>query len=152
MFSLRGKKAVVTGGGSGIGKAVSLAFAKKGAWVNIIDVNREQGQEIADLIIKNGGKAFIHRCDVSNQKEVSDVFKSVGKMDLLINSAGIAHVGKAHDTSEPDFDRVFAVNVKGIYNCLHEAIPAMKSNGGGVILNICSIAAHSGLPDRFAYS
>ncbi len=152
MFSLSNKRAVITGGGSGIGKAVSLVFAREGALVNIIDLNKEQGKEVADVIIENGGKAFVHTCDVSNQKEVSDVFKHVGKIDVLINNAGIAHVGKAHDTSEKDFDRVFEVNVKGIYNCLHEAIPVMKINGGGVILNMCSIAAHSGLPDRFAYS
>src|SRR6266404_2248868 len=94
MFSLSNKRAVITGGGSGIGKAVSLVFAREGALVNIIDLNKEQGKEVADVIIENGGKAFVHTCDVSNQKEVSDVFKHVGKIDVLINNAGIAHVGK----------------------------------------------------------
>jgi NAD(P)-dependent dehydrogenase (short-subunit alcohol dehydrogenase family) len=149
---LLNQRVVITGGGSGIGKAASLAFAKQGALVNIIDLSKEQGQEVADIIIQGGIKAIAHSCDVSNHQEVAEVFQNIGTIDVLVNNAGIAHIGKAHDTSEKEFDQVYNVNVKGIYNCLHAAIPSMQQNGGGVILNMCSISAHAGLSDRFAYS
>jgi 2-keto-3-deoxy-L-fuconate dehydrogenase len=152
MFSLLDKVAVITGGGSGIGKATSLAFARQGAYVNIIELQKEQGQLLADEIWRNGGRAFAHACDVSDQLKIADIFRSIGKIDVLVNNAGIAHIGKAHDTTEKDFDQVYYVNVKGVYNCLREAIPAMQSNGGGVILNMCSVAAHTGISNRFAYS
>ena len=98
------------------------------------------------LQIKNGGgKAQAHVCDVSNQQQTVEVFNSINKIDILVNSAGISHIGKAHTTSEEDFDRIFRVNVKGIYNCLFAAIPLMQKNGGGIILNLSSVAAIVGL-------
>lgn len=152
MFSLEGKSAVITGGGSGIGKAIAVLFAKQGASVHIIELNADAGQQAAAEIKKTGGKAAVHSCDVSNQEQVVTVFNQIGKVDILINNAGVAHVGKADTTPEVDFDRVYQVNVKGAYNCLYAAIPLMKRQGGGAILNLASIASVVGIADRFAYS
>jgi len=152
MFSLENKIAVITGGGSGIGRAIAALFAKQGAIVHIIEINSLNAAEILEEISKSGGTAHSHSCDVSKQEEVKSVIEKVGKIDVLVNNAGIAHVGRADNTSVEDFDRIINVNVKGIYNCLHTVIPVMKENGGGVILNMSSIAAIVGLTDRFAYS
>ncbi|MES2873426.1 MAG: glucose 1-dehydrogenase [Bacteroidota bacterium] len=152
MFSLKGKSAIVTGGGSGIGKAISLLFAKQGAHAHILELNATSGGAVANEIMAQGGQASVHACDVSDQQVVLALFKDIGKIDILVNNAGIAHVGKADTTSADDFDRIYQVNVKGAYNCLFAAIPIMKENGGGAILNLASIAAIVGLSDRFAYS
>jgi len=152
MFSLKEKIAVITGGGSGIGKSIAEMFAKQGAVVHIIELNESNAQQTVVNIESNGGRAFAYGCDVSSQQEVKAIFKKIARIDILVNCAGIAHVGKADTTSEEDFLKVFNVNVKGTYNCLHVAIPLLKENGGGVILNIASIAAWVGLTDRFAYS
>ncbi len=152
MFKLTDKSVVITGGGSGIGKAISLLFAKQGATVHIIELNAEASAATVNEITASGGKAFSHVCNVSQQQQVVDTFGSIGKVDVLINNAGIAHIGRADNTSEADFDRIYNVNIKGVYNCLFAAIPLIKANNGGVILNLASIAAHVGLADRFAYS
>lgn len=152
MFSLKDKIAVITGGGSGIGKSIAEMFAKQGAVIHIIELNESNAQQTVANIESNGGSAFAHGCDVSSQEEVKATFKKIARVDILVNCAGIAHVGKADTTSEEDFLKVFNVNVKGAYNCLHVAIPLLKENGGGVILNIASIAAWVGITDRFAYS
>ncbi len=152
MFNLTNKTAVITGGASGIGKAIALLFARQGATVHILDLNKENTEAALHEITANGGKAVAHTCDVSIQKEVVDMFNSIGKTDILVNCAGVSHIGKAENTTEADFDRIYSVNIKGMYNCLFAAIPQMKKNGGGVILNMCSIVAHVGIPDRFAYS
>lgn len=152
MLSLKNKTAVITGGGSGIGKAISQLFAKQGAAVHIIELTAEGGQQAAEEIKAEGGNATVHACNVADHQQVLSVFEKIGNVDILVNNAGIAHVGKAHTTAEEDFDRVVNVNVKGVYNCLFAAIPKMKAAGGGVILNMASIAALVGIPDRFAYS
>jgi 2-keto-3-deoxy-L-fuconate dehydrogenase len=152
MFSLKNKTAVITGGGSGIGKAISVLFARQGAVVHIIEMDTEAAAATVTEIQQSGGTAFHHQCDVSKQQQVVGVFSFIGQMDILVNNAGIAHVGSADTTSEADFDKVMNVNVKGAYNCLFAAIPLMKAKGGGVILNTASIAASVGLVDRFAYS
>lgn len=152
MFSLKNKKAVITGGGSGIGRAIASLFAKQGAEVHIIDLTLESAQEAVDEIKIAGGNVFSYACNVANQKEVLAAFKKIGNINVLINNAGIANVGKVDTTSESDFDRVMEVNVKGVYNCLFAAIPQLRLSNGGVILNMASIAAWVGLPDRFAYS
>ncbi|MBO9674831.1 MAG: glucose 1-dehydrogenase [Sphingobacteriaceae bacterium] len=152
MFSLKNKKAVVTGGGSGIGKAIATILAKQGAEVHIIELGTEQAQDTINEIKENGGTAFSYGCDVSNHQAVHEVFNQIGQINILINNAGIAHIGKADTTPEADFDRVMNVNVKGVYNCLHAAIPKLRLAGGGVIINMASIAALIGLPDRFVYS
>lgn len=152
MFSLKGKTAIITGGGSGIGKAISILFAAQGAEVHIIELNAEAGEQTVNEIKQEQGTAFAHSCDVSNQREVLTVFQEIGKVDILVNNAGIAHIGRADNTTEEDFTRIFNVNVKGVYNCLFAGIPMMKTAGGGVILNMTSIAAIVGISDRFAYS
>lgn len=151
MFRLDNKIAVVTGGGSGIGKAVAKVLAKQGAIVHVLDVTNAHFENIIAEINSEGGKAFGHACDVSNQSLVKEVFDAVGPLDILVNNAGIAHVGNVGNTSEEDFDRVYNVNVKGVYNCLQSGVSKMEKKGG-VIINMSSIAAQVGLTDRFAYS
>jgi len=151
MFRLDSKIAVVTGGGSGIGKAVAKLLSSQGALVHIIDITKEQCENAVKEIQAEGGKAVSHACDVSNQSMVKTVFEVIGTLDILVNNAGVPHIGNAGNTSEEDFDRVFRVNVKGIYNCLQSAVMLMEKKGG-VIINLSSIAAHVGLTDRFAYS
>lgn len=152
MFELTGKKAVITGGGSGIGKATAMLLAQRGAVVHILDVSAEAGGQVAHAIREEGGQAHAHGCDVTRQAEVHACFEAIGPLGILINNAGVAHVGTAGNTSEEDFDRVISVNVKGAYNCLHAAIPQLQQNGGGVILNMASVAAWVAVPERFAYS
>lgn len=152
MFTIAGRNAVITGGGSGIGKAIALLFAQSGATVHIIELTNDHAKQVMDEISAAGGNAFVYGCDVSNHQQVIDVFQQINDVDILVNNAGIAHVGKADTTSEEDFDRIFRVNVKGAYNCLHAVIPLMKAKGGGVIINMASVAAIVGLNDRFAYS
>jgi NAD(P)-dependent dehydrogenase (short-subunit alcohol dehydrogenase family) len=152
IFRFDGKNAVVTGGASGIGKAASLALARQGAFVHILELNADAATGVLNEIEEGGGKGIVLTCDVTNHQQVQNTCAAIGKIDVLVNNAGIAHVGKAHTTTEEDLDRVYAVNVKGVYNCLHAVLPMMQAVGGGVILNLCSIAAHVGLPDRFAYS
>lgn len=149
MFSLNNKIAVITGGGSGIGRAIALLFAKQGAVVHVLDLDPD---ESVSIIKENAGKAKGHTCNVAGQVEVSSVMRSIGPFHILINNAGIAQVGTAENTEEEDFDNLILVNVKGVYNCLHAAIPLMRKAGGGTILNMASIAGQSGLSDRFAYS
>ena len=152
MFNLKNKTAVITGGGSGIGKAISVLFAKQKASVHIIDLSADQANSTLEEIKAAGGEAYVHACNVSDQSQVKAVFDSIGKIDILVNNAGVAHIGKADTTSEADFDRLLQVNVKGVYNCIHSAIPALRTSGGGSILNMASVAALVGIPDRFAYS
>jgi NAD(P)-dependent dehydrogenase (short-subunit alcohol dehydrogenase family) len=146
------KSVVITGGASGIGRAATLAFAREGASVHVIELQDSSWPALAAEISAFGGQAQLHLCDVSQQAEVIKVIQSIGTIDVLVNNAGIAHIGKATTTSEADFERLFQVNVKGVYNCLYAAIPLMQQQGGGVILNMSSIAAKVGLTDRFAYS
>ena len=152
MFSLKNKIAVITGAGSGIGKAMALLFAKQGAVVHIIELNTETAKAVIEEIVIMGEEAVAHCIDITNQQQVNAVFKLIGKIDILVNNAGIAHVGNVEQTSGEDFDSVFSVNVKGTYHCLYAAIPLMKENMGGVVLNMASIAAVVGIADRFAYS
>lgn len=152
MFSLLGKQAVITGGGSGIGKAIALLFARQGATTHILDLDLAAAEQVAAEIGASGGQAQAYALNVAQQADVLAVFERIGRVDILVNNAGIAHVGNVENTAEADFDRVYQVNVKGAYNCLFAAVPRMKSQGGGVIVNLASIAAQVGIVDRFAYS
>jgi len=149
---LLGKTAVITGGGSGIGRAISLLFAKEGAFVHILELNTERADMLTDEIQASGGQAQAHVCDVSNQQSVLEVMARINTVDILVNNAGIAHVGDVEHTNETDFDRIYTVNVKGAYNMLYAVVPRMKEQGAGAILNMASIAALVGITDRFAYS
>jgi len=155
MFDLTGKVALVTGGASGIGLAISKTFAKQGAHVHILELNIDLANQVVGEIKSDGGSAEAHVIDISKQDDVVKVIDGIAEkqtINILVNNAGIAHVGRADNTAETDFDRVINVNVKGVYNCLFATIPHLKKAGGGVILNMASIAATVGIPDRFAYS
>lgn len=152
MGKLEQKVAVITGGGSGIGRAISLQFAAEGAKVHILDLNEEGGEAVVTEIVSLGGQAVLHRCNVTDQQEISSIAQNIGKIDILVNNAGIAHVGNLENCQSEDFDRVFNVNVKGAYHALSAVVPIMKAQGSGAILNLASIAAWVGITDRFAYS
>lgn len=151
---LEGKVSVVTGGGSGIGRAISLSFAKEGAEVIVLDLASDRARDTAALISEAGGQVDTEVCDVSNATAVRKTFASIhsrhGGVEILVNSAGIAHIGNLETTPEEEMDRVYSVNVKGVYNCMRAAIGQMAK--GAVILNMASIASKVGLLNRFAYS
>ncbi len=156
MFSLSGKIAVVTGAGSGIGRAIAVAFAQQGAHVEVFDFDEAAAKQVVADIGGSGGSADHEVCDVSNAQQVHDsieaVWKKRKKLDILVNNAGIAHVGNVLNTTEEDLDRIYRVNVKGVANCCKSGVAKMVAQGGGVILNMCSIAAQMAIADRFAYS
>jgi 2-keto-3-deoxy-L-fuconate dehydrogenase len=152
MFSLQNKNAVVTGAGSGIGKAIAELFAAQGAHVHLIDLNGENANKTANTISESGGECTVHLGDVADQEEIMKIFQLIKTPDILVNSAGISHVGNLEKTTEQELDKIFQINVKGVYNCLYAAVPLMKNMKKGVILNIASTANHIGLADRFAYS
>src|SRR5262249_42436757 len=145
----------VTGAASGIGRAIAEVFAAHGACVQLLDVDQRHAEQAAVEIRDSSGTAAAHECDVTLQPNVQRAFAAIEAdrpVDILVNSAGISHVGKLEDTTEADFDRVYQVNVKGIYNCMLACIGPMKSRQRGVILNLASIASSAGIADRFAYS
>jgi 2-keto-3-deoxy-L-fuconate dehydrogenase len=156
VFELPGKVAVVTGAGSGIGAAIAALFAKQQARVVVLDVDEEAARRTVAAITGEGGVAEARVCDVANARSVSDVFGAVeaahGRLDILVNNAGIAHIGTIEQTTEADLDRLYQVNVKGVFLGARAAVPIMLRQGGGVILNMASIASLVGVPDRFAYS
>jgi 2-keto-3-deoxy-L-fuconate dehydrogenase len=151
---LRDKTALITGAGSGIGRAIAIRFARAGARVAALDV-ADTATDVVREIEAVGASGIAVRCDVTAQSAVVDAFRAVerdlGTVDILVTSAGVAHVGNVEQTSEEDLDRLYAVNVKGVYHCLKAAVATMKGRGG-VILNIASVASTVGIPDRFAYS
>ena len=150
-FSLENKSAVITGAGSGIGAAIAKVFGEAGAYVHVLDVNDEAGQQVVSEI---GTKAHYHHCNIADHQEARAVIDQIASeegLDILVNNAGIAHVGNLENTSEADMDRIYNVNVKGVYNGMFAAIPHMKEKGG-IILNLASVASSVGIADRFAYS
>jgi NAD(P)-dependent dehydrogenase (short-subunit alcohol dehydrogenase family) len=155
-FALDGKVAVVTGGGSGIGRSVTQLLSRQGARVFVLDVDAAGARGVVDPISAAGGAAHFLRCDVAVASDVEASFAAVerdaGRLDILVNNAGIAHIGGLEKTSEADLDRVYSVNVKGVYHCLRHGVPLLRRSGGGAIVNLSSIAALVGLEDRFAYS
>jgi 2-keto-3-deoxy-L-fuconate dehydrogenase len=152
IFSLENKVAIITGGASGIGLSITKLFAQQGAKVHVLELSTESASKQIKNAIQDTQNIFIHTCDVSNLAQVEDVINNIKNIDILINNAGIAHVGNAENTNELDFERVINVNVKGVYHCVHAALPLMKAEGGGVILNMASVASSVGISDRFAYS
>ena len=152
---LHDKTALVTGAGSGIGRAIAICFARAGARVAVVDIAEPAAQETVQEIEGCGGNAIAIRCDVTKQDQVDEAFRAsserFGAIDILVNSAGVSHIGTVEQTTEVDLDRVYAVNVKGVYHCLRAGVAAMKERGGA-ILNIASVASSIGIADRFAYS
>ncbi len=156
MFQLTDKVSVVTGAGSGIGAAIATLFARQGARVIGLDRDLRAAEAVSGRIAADGGHAEARVCDVASAGEVAAVFDEIagshGRIDILVNNAGIAHVGTIEATSEAEFDRLYAVNVKGVYLCSKAAVAAMLRQGGGVILNLASIVSLIGVAERFAYS
>lgn len=151
MFQLEQKIALVTGGGSGIGREVCVVLAKQGAKVYVVDNNEQNAIATAEIIKKQGGKAYVMVVDVTNQKVLKETYSQLEFLHILVNCAGVSHIGNATNTEEQDFEKIFSVNVKGVYNSLFSAIPIMQKTGGGAIVNISSIVAKVGVADRFAY-
>ncbi|HKK73923.1 MAG TPA: SDR family oxidoreductase [Saprospiraceae bacterium] len=155
MFKLTNKTAIVTGGGSGIGAAISLVFARQGAKVFIFDVDPEGGNQTVAQIQQEGGSAYFNAVDVTRLDQVKQAIQAVmnttGRLDILVNNAAIAHIGNAETTTPEDMANLLQVNVQGVYHLIHAAVPHMKEKGG-VVLNMASIAASVGIDDRFAYS
>ena len=154
MSELQHKVAVITGAASGIGKAIAEKMSAQGAEVYLLDRDSAQGEALAATLSAAGHKAHYRDCDVTDTAATGALLESIGaanQIDILVNNAGVAHVGNLENTSEADLDRLYQVNIKGVYNCSKAAIAFMKQKGG-VILNLASIAASTGIADRFAYS
>ena len=154
LFRLDGKTALVTGAASGIGNAIARVFAAAGAEVFIVDVDPAAAEKAAREIVAANGKATSFQCDITNQPQVNEVFRAIGAirpLDILVNNAGVSHIGNVESTTAADFERIFRVNVKGMFHCLQAGVAALKDRGG-VILNMASIAGSAALADRFAYS
>jgi NAD(P)-dependent dehydrogenase (short-subunit alcohol dehydrogenase family) len=147
--------AIVTGAGTGIGRAIPHKFAANGASVCLLDISRTQAETVAGEITRAGGTASAYECDVSDRVSIESTFDTIlqqGRVHILVNNAGGSHIGTVESTTEHDFDRVLRVNVKGYFDCINAVIGRMKSAGGGVILNMASVAGSAGLAERFAYS
>lgn len=146
----------MTGGGSGIGRAIAHTFARHGAHVAILERDADAGRAAVAEIERDGGRATCHVTDVTDLAAVEEALgathRQTGRLDVLVNNAGVSHVGTVESTTPEDFTRVFDVNVRGVYHGLKAAVPLMKAQGGGVILNLASIVSVMGIPDRFAYS
>lgn len=147
MLRFQNKIAVITGGASGIGESVARRLAAEGAKVVIADFNLDAAQKVAAEL---GGVAV--QVDVSKPESVAAAFAGLDRIDVLVNSAGVAHIGNLLGTPVEDFDRVYGVNVKGVYLTMQAVLPKMLAHGGGAILNLASIASKVGIADRFAYS
>ena len=156
MFRLEGKTAAITGAGSGIGAAIARTFARQGARVFALDLDDGAAEEVCARVRGDGGLGEALQCDVSDAASVAEAFTKVDaateRLDILVNNAGIAHIGNVETTTEADMERIYSVNVKGVFLCSQAVVPGMVAAGGGVILNLASIASLIGLTDRFEYS
>jgi 2-keto-3-deoxy-L-fuconate dehydrogenase len=151
-FMLSRRVAAVTGAASGIGRAIATEFVRAGAHVHCIDLD---GDGVRTAALELGSAATAHQCDVSDAATVQSMFDAIAAthgVDILVNNAGVSHIGTIETTSLEDFERLFRVNVQGMYLCTRAVVGGMASRGHGVILNIASVAGTAGLADRFAYS
>jgi len=155
-FRLDNKSAIITGAASGIGESIAKTFAAQGASVFILDIDDEKGQAVVEDIESLGGSATYYNCDVTSLAKIRAIFSKIyddhGSFDILINNAAIAQIGGVETTTPEMMDKVYEVNVKSVYHCLHEGVKLMKKDEGGAILNLASIASVIGLKDRFGYS
>jgi meso-butanediol dehydrogenase / (S,S)-butanediol dehydrogenase / diacetyl reductase len=153
MERLEGKRAIVTGAGAGIGRAIALRFAGEGARVAIADVDEEAAKKVA---LEIDGETIARRADVTNAGEVgalvSDVVEAWGGLDVMVNNAGVGVAATVVDTTEQDYERVMDVCVRGTLLGMKYAIPAIRGSGGGSVINMSSVAALVGITDRAVYS
>lgn len=150
-----GKTAIVTGGASGIGRSICLRLASKNSNVTVLDIDGDAAEETVSEILQQGGSAQAYAVDISSNKQVHDVIGKIKEkysIDILVNNAGIACIGNVEKTNEDDMDRLYDINVKGVYNCISASIGIMKAQKNGVIINMASAASSVGIADRFAYS
>lgn len=154
-FSLHGKIAFITGAGSGIGRSIAITFAEQGAHAVVLDIDEGAAQETATLIHDASGKATAALCDVTNQDALREAVacqvSELGGMHIMVNNAGVSHIGDVLNTSEEDMDRIYQVNIKGVYNGLKVAVENMLEQGGAIV-NMASVVSKVAVPDRFAYS
>jgi NAD(P)-dependent dehydrogenase (short-subunit alcohol dehydrogenase family) len=153
---LKDKVAIVTGGGSGIGRAICNKLTDHGAHVAILEINPGNAKETVDEINTLGGSAQAIQCDISENVAVriavNEILAQHSRIDILVNNAGIAHIGNVESTTPDDLDKIYNVNVKGVYNCMNAVVPAMVEQNGGSIVNLASVASKIGIEQRFAYS
>ena len=151
-FGLGGRVAAITGAASGIGRAIAAEFVRAGAVVHCLDRDDAAARDAARAI---GGGAVAHHCDVADADSVTTVFAAIeatGPIDILVNNAGVSHIGTIEQTAPADFERLFRINVAGVYLCTRAVVHGMAARGRGVIINLASVAGWAGLADRFAYS
>jgi NAD(P)-dependent dehydrogenase (short-subunit alcohol dehydrogenase family) len=155
MFDLTGKRAVVTGAGSGIGQAIAMVLARAGATVVVLDRDVEHGSAVARDIAGAGGQADFIATDVSSESSCTiaarQILDTYGACDVVVNNAGIGHVGTALTTTADDLDRLYAVNVKGVLHMTRALLPQMIQRQWGSVINIASIGGVVGIKDRLAY-
>ena len=150
---MKNKTILITGGASGIGLALVEKFTTEGSNVYFIDSNGLLGRQVEKEFQEKGKSVTFLEVDIREESQVQDAIQSIpSKLDVLINNAGISHIGNLASTTLADFERLFAVNVSGMFLCSQAALPKLIEEGGGSILNMCSVAATMGIPDRFAYS
>jgi len=153
---LSGKVVLITGAAVGIGRATALLMAEKGASLVLADVNEELGNQTTEEVKRGGADAMFLKADVSKatdvDKMVSRAVEKFGRIDALVNNAGIVLISDVESTQEQDFNRVIDVNFKGVFLCSKAVIPIMRKQGGGVIVNIASVSAHIGQPKHAAYA
>lgn len=155
MFDLSNKTIIITGGGSGIGKAIATTLAAQNANIHILDLDETAGLAVAENIRAAGGQGFSWKADVSDLDQIKNILIEIERLspiDILINNAGIGHVGTAENTTPEFFDRIYSINVKGYYHMIHAALPYMIQRGKGNIINLASVAGTVGIAERFAYS
>ncbi len=155
MERLGGKRAIVTGAGAGIGRAIAIRLSAEGARVALADLDEGAAEGVAGEIRGAGGEALIRRTDVTEAGEVEALVRGAveewGGLDVMVNNAGVGVAATAEGTTEEDWDRLMGVNLKGTFFGIKYAVPAMRASGGGSIVNMSSIAALVGLADRAAY-
>ncbi len=155
MFDLTKKIALVTGAASGIGAAISITLARAGAFIYVADIDEENGERVAGQITNDGGQARFLKLDVAENADclraAETVYRNHGELDILVNNAGIGHVGTIEETTAEDFDRLYAVNVRGMFNLTKAFITQMIERKSGVIINTASIGGIVAIKDRLAY-
>ena len=152
---LSDKVSVITGAGSGIGRAAAVLFAREGARVVVADIKREAAEETSRMIRGAGGEATAVEVDVTDGEKVQQVFRQTlaayGRLDVLVNNAGYGFAATVEQTDEADWDRLMAVNLKGVFLGCKYGIPIMRRGGGGAIVNTASTVAMVGIESRAAY-